>query len=1628
MPRDPKPTYEDSDQPRKVPPGNPPAKPNQKMRAPPPQAAGREGADAGEANAAGAFNAPDTSFWDSDADLDLDAVAGAHTDAGDAQHATPMKDVEVPQPADRQPAVVAAGMDDQHRGRTGRAGNDPPERKPQGGEPPRQGQSRPTARPPRPSSNPPPNPRSTPQSASIGSTARTEIPKPMTGSEMCEQLVRLGLVTLREWDEAVRLAGGNEDNLPEIMRQFQQLPATWDADLPEKFAVLTSFQVKEIKAGRAEQLRLKDYVILDEIGRGGMGRVCKARKLDALPRLYAVKTILYEGIDASGSGTRSRARDRFHQEATLLTLLRHPNLPTIYDFGEANGVAFIAMDFIVGDTLEQIAERAKAEGNAVDWTWAVETIISAAEVLRHAHEREYPVIHRDIKPNNIMLTANQQPMLLDLGIAKLVRSGGPEDLGITNQGQRLGTPHFMAPEQWGDAGSVTPAADIYSLGATLYYILTGQVPFPAEHQYQLYNAVMTQERPRLTDLRPDCPAQLDEIIIRSLAVKAEDRYASAAEFIAALQEVVAPVVPPYQRKLWPLIAGGATLVVVAAIAGVVLKDTINPTPLPVQQEPAETADSKFGRGLEAYKAGKFDEAENLVSAALQQTPGLAGLRLQQAHWVRGVALAKHTPTDPGAIAKEFDEAQGYNQGTPEEQRIFGAELRKYGGQEIKSKPAESLRHLQAALRLLPAAEHAPIKSDIVQAQIELKDYRAALATLQDLLKDKPANAEALQKQAGAVAVELAEQLKNQNDTDGIIANFEQAEKNGWLKLDELGQVKRIAAQAYLERGIRSLKPNNQAADPQVYNNAIADLELALKLDPKFLRANAWLGVAHARLASQENLEEFQKAEENFAKAGIALQKGTADDGQMQQEVAANLIAWGDALANKKPPEQPTTILDKYTQAAKWDASPRTRAMANDRAGLVYRDRLNKKEAAHDSFAAGLRIAQALGDQDLEQRIKSNLKSVEPEPMPVVGKPNLKILPADAIDQKDPTKTLKNVLAWSKKELAVGRDLERFATVLKGYQEAEKFDATNSAAYRQATAEIHLEYAKALAQAGKHADAIQQCFSAIEIDPKNWQALGLRGVEIVEGGDVIQYELAATDLDTAFKNLANGDATRNLVRLAAAKLHGRLGQKQLSAGESAAARAEFERVLTFDPTNQEARYNIGVTYFREKEYEKALQQFTTAKNSDAKSGDAGARLFMTEGDRARDLPDYDRALVFYDDAAKLAVDESSRRQIGESKLEIYLKRASQARGREQWEKAINDYTAALRQAKQQNQNQKQVDALVGLAMTYVSKGENDQRVFETLQEAQALAKDKADELGKQIGGAFAARAIDQRDKREFASAKDSLELAIKADPTSKGPYKAQLAKLLFKTSKTSSDIDRVITAWEEAFAADRSQLKEFGREAAAVLITRADRNATEKNYEQAIQDYSKAIEWNVTIPDAYRKRAIARWAFGNQEILAGNKEKGTELQKLARGDFDEAIGQNKQDLAAYLLLKTLLERDLHEGADRVLECKERIAELDPKAENYFDLAKDLLAAPNNLKNPKKAVESAQRACELTNNKNYIYLMTLALAYADNNEFQKAIDTAEKAKQAAPNLSDSERDGLNTKISSWKSKLEGGGSNQ
>jgi tRNA A-37 threonylcarbamoyl transferase component Bud32 len=280
------------------------------------------------------------------------------------------------------------------------------------------------------------------------------------------------------------------------------------------------------------------FEILEELNRGGMGVIYKARQI-AMNRLVALKAINPAKLEQPG------ARERFKSEVKAAGLLNHQNIVQVYHTDLDGPFPYLAMEYVPGIDLLRLVRKV----GPLPVADAVYYIRQAATGLQHAHEQG--LVHRDIKPSNLMVTpgpigsegmkAGKLPKvkILDMGLARVLSNDGSDvDDGLTQTGVFLGTPDYVSPEQAEDARRADGRSDIYSLGGALYFLLTGEVPFPGKSIVEKLRKALTEQPPSAAAKRKDVPPALDAVIRKMMARDPNRRYQTPADVIAALDRAM----------------------------------------------------------------------------------------------------------------------------------------------------------------------------------------------------------------------------------------------------------------------------------------------------------------------------------------------------------------------------------------------------------------------------------------------------------------------------------------------------------------------------------------------------------------------------------------------------------------------------------------------------------------------------------------------------------------------------------------------------------------------------------------------------------------------------------------------------------------------------------------------------------------------------------------------------------------------------------------------------------------------------------------------------------------------------------------------------------------------------------
>ncbi len=328
-----------------------------------------------------------------------------------------------------------------------------------------------------------------------------------------------------------------DDDLVRLLRGAGKLPTPDPAARPTLPAPGASNTPAEPVPLEFEQSR---YRLIRKLGQGGMGTVYLAEHR-LMRRLVAVKV-----IRAGYLGNPQVVR-RFRQEAEAAARLAHPHIVAVYDADEAGGTHFLVMEFVNGESLDHWLAR---EG-PLPWSQACAAVRQAALALQFAHDQG--MVHRDVKPHNLMRTVEGTVKILDFGLARVLDDVPRPDGQLTAEGTVLGTADYIAPEQARDSRCADVRADIYSLGCTLYHLLSGQVPFPGGTATDKIIRHATEQPEPLGRSRADLPAGLAAVVETMMAKKPDQRYQTPAEVAqrwSRSRSRTIPVLPPPASRLY----------------------------------------------------------------------------------------------------------------------------------------------------------------------------------------------------------------------------------------------------------------------------------------------------------------------------------------------------------------------------------------------------------------------------------------------------------------------------------------------------------------------------------------------------------------------------------------------------------------------------------------------------------------------------------------------------------------------------------------------------------------------------------------------------------------------------------------------------------------------------------------------------------------------------------------------------------------------------------------------------------------------------------------------------------------------------------------------------------------------
>src|SRR5579883_2120835 len=435
----------------------------------------------------------------------------------------------------------------------------------------------------------------------------------------------------------------------QALRDKRQLPTEPSklAGLFVRDAVLTYFQAEQLLQGKWKRFFIGKYKVLERLGTGGMGQVflCEHK---LMRRRVAVK------VPPTAKAAEASSLARFYREARAVAALDHPNIVRAYDIDQDENLHFLVMEFVDGTNLQDLVKKF----GPLDVLRACHYVYGSAVGLQYAYEMG--IIQRDIKPANILVDRSGVVKILDMGLARFFHD---EEDHLTRKYDEtvLGTADYLAPEQAVDSHVVDIRADIYSLGGTFYFLLTGLPPFPEGSVAQKLLWHQTRELKPVRDVRPEVPEGVSAIVARMMAKEPKDRYATPAELMAALAPwVQTPIPPPPERELpqFSPAAVGPTAASRPAVSGILLPGGGRSDP-GNGLVPATTGSAQFPT-LAASQTSASTSSIPIPSELARPEPASGGVWEQLSSETRADAQS-----DTGSSARRAKPAKAAGRGQPE---------------------------------------------------------------------------------------------------------------------------------------------------------------------------------------------------------------------------------------------------------------------------------------------------------------------------------------------------------------------------------------------------------------------------------------------------------------------------------------------------------------------------------------------------------------------------------------------------------------------------------------------------------------------------------------------------------------------------------------------------------------------------------------------------------------------------------------------------------------------------------------------------------------------------------------------------------------------------------------------------
>jgi len=613
--------------------------------------------------------------------------------------------------------------------------------------------------------------------------------------------------------------------------------------------------------GAGALMQLGPYKIDAKLGEGGMGEVFRATDT-RLHRTVAIKMLRGQG------STDPSARERFQREARAASALNHPNICTVHDIGEANGQPYLVMECLEGETLRERLRREK-----LPLPELLDLAVQVADALEAANT--HGIVHRDIKPANIFITQRGQAKVMDFGLAKVNRAIGDEEETapmVTELGVAMGTVAYMSPEQ-ARGEPLDARTDLFSFGGMLYEMAAGVRPFRGASTALVFEAILNRDPVAVTELRPELPGKLDEIIRRLLVKDRDLRMQTAAELLAQLKglktETASAVqVPAAARPSRRRLVAGVAAVAVAAVGGVAAYRTMGLFGTPIRSMAVLPFENRSGDSAQDYFADGFTGALTTEFGRIQD------LRVVSQSTAAKYRSTKKSSAEIASDLKADAVLEGSVARTGDRVHVAAELVRASNGRHIWAETyergsSELFAIEQEVTRAVSAAIHVPLgqpeKQRLAQTRsVNPEAYDLYLRGLSHAVRGDEKDTDqaiGLLEQSAALDPSFLPTQTNLalvygNKSLYFRANDPQWEEKGFAAVRKALALDRNAAEAHYAQAVMLWRPSH--AFP--HREALAELRKALASQPNFDEAWHYHGLILFHVGHLEGgLHDTQKA-------------------------------------------------------------------------------------------------------------------------------------------------------------------------------------------------------------------------------------------------------------------------------------------------------------------------------------------------------------------------------------------------------------------------------------------------------------------------------------------------------------------------------------------------------------------------------------------------------------------------------------------------------------------------------------------------------------------------------------------------------------------------------------------------